>query len=120
VSDNGALRWHDLCADDDLVVGQMTNFNIGRYSILLARVEAGVVALQNVCPHERRYLHEGTLDDGVIVCDGHQWCFDAATGRGIRPRNAKLSRYEVRVIDGRIYVGLPARRHQTAPLQTQP
>ena len=100
-------RWRDVFAEDDLVAGRMFNVNIGRHSILLTRTPQGISALQNVCPHERCYLHEGTLEDGAIVCAGHQWRFDACTGQGLRPRNARLSRYDVLVHDGRVYVALP-------------
>jgi toluene monooxygenase system ferredoxin subunit len=103
-------RWRDVCADDDLAPGHMVNVDLGRHSILLVRSPDGVVAaLQNVCPHERCYLHEGRLEDGAIVCGGHGWRFDARTGFGIQPRSAKLGCYEVRVGDGRIYVSLPTR-----------
>jgi nitrite reductase/ring-hydroxylating ferredoxin subunit len=106
-------RWRDVYAEDELAPGEMVNVDIGRHSILLTRTPNGISALQNVCPHERCYLHLGTLEDGAIVCAGHQWCFDASTGSGIRPRNAKLSRYDVCVRDGRIRVALPAPRRQT-------
>ena len=102
-------RWRDVCAEADLDPGQLVNVNIGRHSVLLVRSPDGVVALQNVCPHERCYLHEGRMEDGAIVCGGHGWRFDARTGAGIAPRRADLGRYEVRVEDGRIYVALPTR-----------
>jgi toluene monooxygenase system ferredoxin subunit len=92
--------------------GQMVEVRVGRHSILLTRTADGISALQNVCPHEHCYLHKGSLEDGVIICAGHQWCFDARTGEGIRPRNAKLGRYEVRVLDGRIHVALSAPRER--------
>ena len=78
--------WRDVCADAELVLGQMVNVNIGRHSILLVRHAGGIAALQDVCPHERCYLHEGSLEDGAIVCGGHGWRFDAQTGAGIQPR----------------------------------
>jgi nitrite reductase/ring-hydroxylating ferredoxin subunit len=105
-------RWRDVCAEDELAAGEMVNVDIGRHSILLTRTPKGISALQNVCPHEHCYLHLGTIEDGVIVCAGHQWRFDASTGNGIRPRNAKLGSYDVCVRDGRIRVAVPAPRRQ--------
>ena len=111
MSENAATRdqWHDVYRDDQLAAGQLVNVNIGRHSILLVRSKEGVSALQNVCPHERCYLHTGRLEDGAIVCPGHGWRFDACTGRGISPRTAKLDRYDVTVQDDRIQVALRAR-----------
>jgi nitrite reductase/ring-hydroxylating ferredoxin subunit len=100
-------RWRDVCRADDLVEGQLIHVDIGRHSILLIRIDEGVSALQNVCPHEHCYLHKGQLEDGAIVCAGHSWRFDASTGQGIRPRRASLFRYETRIQDGRVYVALP-------------
>ena len=102
-------RWEDVCAEDELVPGEMKNVNVGRHSIVLIRDDDSVSALQNVCPHEHCYLHTGELDDGAIVCPGHGWRFDAHTGEGISPRRANLGRYGVQVRDGRVLVGLRRR-----------
>ena len=107
--DASAVNWHDVYADADLSTGELVNVNIGRHSIVLVRNDDGVSALQNVCPHEKCYLHTGVIDDGVIVCPGHGWRFDAHTGAGIKPRNANLGCYGVDVRDGRILIALKAR-----------
>jgi toluene monooxygenase system ferredoxin subunit len=85
----------------------MTAVDIGRHSILLVRTSDEVNAYQNICPHERYRLNDGTFNDGVVTCPGHNWCFDARTGQGIRPRGARLQRYNARVADGRIEIALP-------------
>ncbi len=103
---SGEQKWRDIYAEDDLPVDSMVGVNVGRHSILLVRTNEGVSALQNVCPHEHCYLDRGELEDGAIVCAGHMWRFDARTGEGIRPRRAKLGRYDVRVQDGRVHVAL--------------
>lgn len=105
-------QWRDVAALDELVPGTMTAVNVGRHSILLVRHDGGVSALQNVCPHEHCYLDRGAFEDGAIVCAGHQWRFDAVTGAGIRPRRAKLGRYDTRTENGRVLVAL--RRAVTA------
>jgi nitrite reductase/ring-hydroxylating ferredoxin subunit len=102
-------RWHDVCAEEELIPGEMLNVNVGRHSIVLVRDGESVSALQNVCPHEHCYLHTGEVEDGAIVCPGHGWRFDARTGEGIKPRRANLGRYDVLVREGRVQVGLRAR-----------
>jgi nitrite reductase/ring-hydroxylating ferredoxin subunit len=102
-----SVEWRDIGDVDAVLIAPMTCVNLGRHSILLARTRRGITALQNVCPHEHRYLHEGELEGDVVVCPGHGWRFDAWTGHGLRPGNAELRRYAVRVDAGRLSIGLP-------------
>jgi nitrite reductase (NADH) small subunit len=65
-----------------------------------------VYALDNVCIHKQRELVKGVVLGDRIVCPGHQWAFNLATGF-----EAKMERYQptypVRVTDeGRVEVDL--------------
>lgn len=37
-------------------------------------------ALANICVHRERELSKGTVFQDRIICPGHQWAFDLATG----------------------------------------
>jgi nitrite reductase/ring-hydroxylating ferredoxin subunit len=63
-----------------------------------------VYALDNVCIHKQRELVRGVVLGDRIVCPGHQWAFQLASGY-----EAKMERYQptypVRVTgDGRVEV----------------
>jgi nitrite reductase (NADH) small subunit len=63
-----------------------------------------VYALDNVCIHKQRELVRGVVLGDRIVCPGHQWAFQLASGF-----EAKMERYQptypVRVTDeGRVEV----------------
>jgi nitrite reductase (NADH) small subunit len=63
-----------------------------------------VYALDNVCIHKQRELVKGVVLGDRIVCPGHQWAFQLATGF-----EAKMERYQptypVRITDdGRVEV----------------
>jgi nitrite reductase (NADH) small subunit len=65
-----------------------------------------VYALDNVCIHKQRELVKGVVLGDRIVCPGHQWAFNLATGF-----EAKMEQYQptypVRVTDeGRVEVDL--------------
>jgi nitrite reductase/ring-hydroxylating ferredoxin subunit len=69
---------------------------------------AGVIgAVGNVCTHAEFAMADGTLrKDGTIECAWHGARFACATGRVCRgPAVDPLPVYEVRVDDGRVYVG---------------
>ena len=48
-----------------------------------------VYALDNVCIHKQRELVKGVVLGDRIVCPGHQWAFQLATGF-----EAKMERYQ--------------------------
>lgn len=65
-----------------------------------------VYALDNVCIHKQRELVKGVVLGDRIVCPGHQWAFNLATGF-----EAKMEQYQptypVRATDdGRVEVDL--------------
>lgn len=37
-------------------------------------------ALRNTCMHKKRHLVRGTLLGDRVICPGHQWAFELATG----------------------------------------
>ena len=38
------------------------------------------VAMANLCVHRDRELAESNIFQGKVICPGHQWAFDTATG----------------------------------------
>jgi len=52
----------------------------GGVELVLVRSSAGVRAYDATCPHQGTLLSEGEIVDGQLVCRGHGWRFDLATG----------------------------------------
>ncbi|MFE9694287.1 Rieske (2Fe-2S) protein [Micromonospora sp. NPDC005806] len=82
--------------------------------IALFLVNGRVFALHDTCVHKQRSLSKGTLLHGRIICPGHQWSFDPATGEAVDQTECQPT-HDVRVEDGKIYVDpLPrSRRAET-------
>ena len=93
------------------------------------RVEGGLVAWRNHCPHQggpvcqgrtmrrveerldgdRRSLGIHYVDGSLnVVCPWHGWEFDVRTGRHVGLSAVRLASVPVRSRDGAIYVTLPA------------
>ncbi len=62
-------------------------------------------AISDTCSHVGGPLHEGAIEDKVVVCPWHASRFDIRTGavRG-GPATVPQVRYDVRIQDGRIEV----------------
>ena len=42
----------------------------------------------------------------MLVCRAHQYCYDAATGEGINPRNARLRGFAAKQEAGSVWVDI--------------
>lgn len=68
----------------------------------------GYTALVNSCPHAGGPLASGIRDGDRIECPWHGWSFELATGACIPVPSRPARRLPVRVVDGRLSIGLPA------------
>lgn len=103
------MTWIEVLDDGELADDDMTAADAGGTTVLLARVAGVVRAYVDVCPHAGTSLsQDGDLDEDLIVCGGHGWEFDAATGRCLDPDDCGLTPVPVRITeDGRIAVEPP-------------
>jgi toluene monooxygenase system ferredoxin subunit len=93
-------HWHETAVNlDDLWEGDMTAVKVDGEAVLLVNVDGDVHAYSNRCPHQASALDEGDLDGQALTCAKHLWEFNAVTGRGINPDDARLKRYGCRVGD---------------------
>jgi toluene monooxygenase system ferredoxin subunit len=94
-----------VCTDDDLWEGEMMGVEIDRQKILLLRHNGRVHAYADRCPHLATRLSEGIFEGGTLTCAAHHWMFDVDTGEGINPREACLTRYDVKIEGQEIWIG---------------
>lgn len=92
----------------ELWIGEMRAARVGGQRVLLVRLEQGVCAYPDRCPHLGYPLSEGSLDGGVITCAAHHHSFDAETGSGINPQKPCLRQLPTRLEGGRIWVDVAA------------
>jgi nitrite reductase/ring-hydroxylating ferredoxin subunit len=78
-------------------------------TVVLVRLPAGDVhAFANSCPHLGQPLSDGEVADGVLTCAHHGYAYACDTGRNVAPERdltAPLTRHEVRVRAGDVWVG---------------
>ncbi|HWD02136.1 MAG TPA: Rieske (2Fe-2S) protein [Amycolatopsis sp.] len=76
---------------------------VGGRAVALFLVDGTVYALADACVHKGRSLSRGTLWRGAVICPGHQWAFDPATGRA-EDQQVCQPTYEVEVRGGKVFV----------------
>lgn len=65
-------------------------------------------AIDNACPHAGGPLGEGKVCGTDVECPWHGWKFNIMSGERVGNPNFQVPRCDVRVIDGRIEIRLPA------------
>lgn len=88
---------------DELEVGSMKMVQVGSTPVALIRTEAGIHAIDNACPHQGYGLVTGTLDNGLVTCQWHNWKFDAATGKCLIGEE-DVACHQVDIADGEVSV----------------
>jgi 3-phenylpropionate/trans-cinnamate dioxygenase ferredoxin component len=73
-----------VLAAQDLPAGSLRRINRGDLDILLAHTSAGIVAVDDRCPHMSAPLSIGGLDGCIVDCPLHSGRFDLSTGETVR------------------------------------
>jgi toluene monooxygenase system ferredoxin subunit len=105
--------WQRVCAEDDVWEGEMS-FQIlpDGTPVLLVNPDGRIRAFRGMCPHQATSLADADFDGEIIVCPGHLWEFDARSGAGVNPANARLCEWPTATRSGQILIDLTA-GHQT-------
>jgi nitrite reductase/ring-hydroxylating ferredoxin subunit len=82
--------------------------------IALFLINGTVYALRDVCIHKQRSLSKGAVLQGRIICPGHQWCFDPATGWVAEQERCQPT-YDVLVENDKVYVDPAPRIRRAEP-----
>jgi nitrite reductase (NADH) small subunit len=92
-----------VCHVEDVPEHLPRRVEVGGRGVLLCRHEGRIHGVDEVCPHKQRSMRFGILFDGDIICPHHQYHFDLETGR-CNNRCEPVHVYEVRVVDGEVWV----------------
>lgn len=104
--DGAVADWLDAGTLDDVWEGEMSSVRLGALDVVLCNVDGEVHAYRDRCPHLANPLSDGELRENLLTCAAHEWVFDARTGDGVNPEDARLQRFPVRIDGDRILVCL--------------
>jgi nitrite reductase/ring-hydroxylating ferredoxin subunit/uncharacterized membrane protein len=96
--------WQTVADADDVEDGTPTAVRAGDVDVLLVRQGERIHAMSDTCSHLGCSLHDGTLEDGTIVCPCHGSAFalDGTVVRG--PATASQPSLDARVEGGKVQV----------------
>jgi nitrite reductase/ring-hydroxylating ferredoxin subunit len=99
------LAFERVAALSELPQNRGLCVRVGGREIGLYRVGDRVYALENACPHAGWPLHEGEVSDGVVICPGHGFEYDLATGQPAdAPGGLGVDCFPVEVRDDHVYL----------------
>jgi nitrite reductase (NADH) small subunit len=101
--DDRTSTWLDVGAADEVRRRRKVVVAHEGGEILVLAHDGAVFAFENLCIHRERPLAKGVVLNGRIVCPGHQWAFDLATGWEAVKAECQPT-YAVRIDDGRVLV----------------
>ncbi|HEX2036811.1 MAG TPA: Rieske (2Fe-2S) protein [Chloroflexota bacterium] len=112
-------RWA-VATVEELPPGGRKVVEVAGRSIGLFNVGGTIVAVLNVCPHERVPVCAGRVggttlpsppgtyrwgrEGEILACPMHGWEFDLLTGKALAHRRKHLLRFPVAVEDGHVFV----------------
>ena len=103
-------EYRPTIADGALQEGAMVGVTVGDESVLLAKVDGRVYAINDICSHFHTHLSNGELlaETCTVQCPLHDSCFDLRTGEPTQPpAEDPVATYGVKIENGTIFVGPP-------------
>lgn len=98
------MAWHRALAETALALGAHARVDLSGQPILLSHLDDGFHAVHDTCLHRGASLAAGPLEDGILTCHLHFWCFDARTGASTQVPGLALRVFNVRTEKGDVYV----------------
>lgn len=94
----------EVCAAGEITEGRAKIFCVDKERIAVYRHEDKLYAIHNVCKHQGGPLGEGKVIDGCITCPWHGYQYLPQNGQSPPPFKEKVSTYELKVIDSRVWL----------------
>lgn len=93
-----------VCNTGDIEESRAKIFCIDKERIAVYRHENKLYAIHNVCKHQGGPLGEGKILDGCITCPWHGYQYLPHNGQSPPPFTEKVSTYDVRVVEGKVWL----------------
>lgn len=96
----------------DLPLNSADNFirgvRVGGRKLCVIKDNGKYFVVKNRCPHAGGDLSGGWCENGSLICPLHRHAFDLNTGRGAPGQGNYIDTYPVELVDGELFVTLPA------------
>ncbi len=104
-SKNKALEgFYEVCLADEIPENRAKIVFLEGENIAIFKYDGKVSAVSNICRHQHGPLGEGKIVDGCITCPWHGYQYYPGNGQSPPPFTEKLETYDVKVVDGKVWV----------------
>ncbi|MCB0580043.1 MAG: ferric reductase-like transmembrane domain-containing protein [Phaeodactylibacter sp.] len=93
-----------VCRVDEIQENRAKVVIIRQENIAIFRYDGKLSAINNVCKHQNGPLGEGKVVDGCITCPWHGYQYLPENGQSPPPFTEKVATYDVKVVDGKVFV----------------
>ncbi|MFN8291043.1 MAG: ferric reductase-like transmembrane domain-containing protein [Chitinophagaceae bacterium] len=93
-----------VCSVEEIQDTRAKIFCVDKERIAVYRYGNKLYAIHNVCKHQGGPLGEGKIIDGCITCPWHGYQYLPANGQSPPPFKEKVSTYDVRIMDNKVWL----------------
>ncbi len=101
-------EWLRIGRLEEFPAGGARSVRVGARRMAIFRVGEEWFALEDVCPHMRARLSEGSVSGLEVTCGWHGWRFDLRSGRSLTKSWASVRTGAIRVEAGEVFLAPPA------------
>ncbi len=102
---NEALEgFFEVCTVEEIPENRAKIVFLEGENIAIFKYDGKVSAVSNICRHQHGPLGEGKIVDGCITCPWHGYQYLPQNGQSPPPFTEKLETYDVKVVNGKIWV----------------
>jgi sulfoxide reductase heme-binding subunit YedZ len=94
----------EVCRIDQIVDNRARIVSLSGERVAVFKYDGKVSAVSNVCQHQNGPLGEGKIVDGCITCPWHGYQYNPDDGKSPPPFTEEIPTFNVKVVEGRIYV----------------
>ncbi|MEX4010503.1 nitrite reductase small subunit NirD [Neoaquamicrobium sediminum] len=101
------MNWHEIGTIEDIPArgARCVTTPQGRIGVFRT-ADDEIYAIEDHCPHRGGPLSQGIVHGNAVTCPLHNWVFSLETGKALGADEGSVKTIPVRVIDGRILLGL--------------
>jgi len=100
---NAQEGWHDVCAAQDVGLGETKRFDAGGRAVFVYRDSNGYRVYDSRCPHQVTDIPNLALEGKKLTCPKHKWVFDIESGECVERGSRPLRLFESKVENDRLH-----------------
>lgn len=97
--------WQKIGTVREFDSGKPRSVRLGDRRVAVFHVGRQWFALEDVCPHMRARLSEGSVHGCQVTCSWHGWTFDLRSGRSLTKSWARVRTCPVRIENDEVWLG---------------